>query len=134
MIGKFDFALDTSFAIALLRGDVRTNVPLRSLAIPFAVAGELLFGAMSDKTSKKQSESIHQLVDRATILPADGETARLYSEVRHRLKRAGTPIPENDIWIAAGCLQHAVTLLTLDRHFERIEGLKVAAENEDRRT
>ena len=41
-------------------------------------------------------------------------------------KEHRTPLPENDIWIAAICLQHGLTLLTLDRHFDRIEGLALA--------
>src|SRR5262245_3084715 len=43
---------------------------------------------------------------------------RIYAEVRLRLKLAGTPLPEYDLWIADACLRHQLTLLTLDRHFD----------------
>lgn len=126
MIGTDAVAVDTSYAIALLRGTVQSTIQLKRLAVPFAVAGELLFGATDEKTSQKQSKSIRELLSRANILSADMETARFYSEIRYRLKKSGTPIPENDIWIAATCVQHKLVLLTRDGHFARVEGLQTS--------
>jgi len=47
-----------------------------------------------------------------------------YGEIKSKLHRAGRPLPENDIWIAAIALQHDLTLATRDGHFAAIEGLR----------
>lgn len=47
-----------------------------------------------------------------------------YANTRHRLRLAGTPIPENDIWIAALALEHRQKILSNDRHFELVEGIE----------
>ena len=46
-----------------------------------------------------------------------------YANIRHRLRLAGTPIPENDIWIAALALEHQQQVLSNDHHFDLVEGL-----------
>ncbi len=60
----------------------------------------------------------------ATVLDVDEETARWYAELRIQLKEAGTPIPSNDAWIAALGRQHTMPILSRDRHFDLIKGLK----------
>ena len=97
MSGEPQLAIDTSFVIALLRGDVRSDRPLDEIAFPVPVVGELRFGAMSGRHPQQKLEEIEQLVGRGTILLSDGETSRVYAEVRHRLKAADTPLPENDV-------------------------------------
>jgi len=54
----------------------------------------------------------------------DRGTADEYAEIRSELKRAGRPIPGNDLWIAALARQHALPLLSRDRHFDLVPGLK----------
>jgi tRNA(fMet)-specific endonuclease VapC len=62
----------------------------------------------------------HEAVDLAQI----GDlTSDRYSRIAAQLKRQGTPIPTNDIWIAAQTLEHGVKLITSDQHFEKINGL-----------
>ena len=56
------------------------------------------------------------------LLPAR-DTAEHYARLFVQLKRAGTPIPDNDLWIAALVLQHDLVLITRDRHFERVPQL-----------
>jgi tRNA(fMet)-specific endonuclease VapC len=60
---------------------------------------------------------------RVEVLPCDEETAVRYAELKLQLKKAGTPIPLNDVWIAALVLQHQATLFTRDSDFERIPQL-----------
>lgn len=50
-------------------------------------------------------------------------TADRYSRIAARLKRKGTPIPGNDIWIAAQTMEHGAELITFDQHFHQIDGL-----------
>ena len=53
------------------------------------------------------------------------ETAERYAEIRHELKAAGTPIPTNDLWIAALARHHRMRLVTRDSHFRAIQGLRI---------
>ncbi|MBI3401117.1 MAG: PIN domain-containing protein [Acidobacteria bacterium] len=57
------------------------------------------------------------------VLDATPSVARHYGRVFSTLKRAGTPLPTNDIWIAAATIDCGGTLLTFDRDFERISGM-----------
>jgi tRNA(fMet)-specific endonuclease VapC len=50
-------------------------------------------------------------------------TAEVYARLRLRLREKGQPIPENDLWIAAICVEHQLPLATLDGHFEAVESL-----------
>ena len=58
------------------------------------------------------------------VLVVDEDTASRYASLRGQLKRAGAPIPSNDAWIAALCLQHALPLLSCDRHFDLVKGIE----------
>lgn len=57
------------------------------------------------------------------VLLPSRDTADHYARLSVQLKRAGTPIPDNDLWIGALCLQHDLTLITRDRHFRHIPQL-----------
>ena len=54
---------------------------------------------------------------------SDEVTAEFYSAILDQLKKQGTPIPTNDIWIAATALQQGLPVYTFDQHFEYISGL-----------
>jgi tRNA(fMet)-specific endonuclease VapC len=61
----------------------------------------------------------------AVLLPVDAATAERYGIVKNQLARAGTLIPENDIWIAASALEHGLPIATRDEHFRHVSGLTV---------
>jgi len=54
-------------------------------------------------------------------IPIDSHIARIYAEIVTSLKRAGTPLPTNDIWIAAAAARAGATLVTYDTHFAAVE-------------
>jgi predicted nucleic acid-binding protein len=58
-------------------------------------------------------------------------TADLYALVYAALRRKGQPVPSNDLWIAASCLEHGAALLTFDAHFQSIDGLRAGQCLED---
>jgi tRNA(fMet)-specific endonuclease VapC len=123
-------ALDTSLAIAVING--RNGVPawvasFAEVCLPSIVVGELLFGALNSGRATQNAAAVDGLVASCRVLPADLGTARTYASVRAQLKKAGTPIPENDVWIAAVCAQHSIPLATFDAHFQKVDGLKVVA-------
>lgn len=55
--------------------------------------------------------------------PVDDETTVHYASIYRQLKRKGRPIPTNDLWIAADCMQQGFRLLTADKRFTEIDGL-----------
>jgi len=60
---------------------------------------------------------------RTRVVTITDATAEWFAEVKRILRRKGTPIPSNDVWIAASCMEHAAHLLTFDAHFSDIDGL-----------
>lgn len=89
------------------------------------VLGELLFGARNSGRVEANLLKYRSFVYDLSLLPLDSFAAELYAEIRLALKQQGRPIPDNDMWIAAICRAHDVPLLTFDRHFAEVPGLRV---------
>jgi tRNA(fMet)-specific endonuclease VapC len=62
---------------------------------------------------------------RVRLLIVDEETSERYAAIRVALKKAGTPVAANDIWIAASAMQHGLPILTSDRDFQKISRIIV---------
>jgi tRNA(fMet)-specific endonuclease VapC len=123
-------ALDTNVYSAFLRGmpaAVSALQSAREIHLPLIVLGELLSGFAAGARSAKNREDLARFMasPRVSILLPDERTARHYAEIFAALRAAGTPIPTNDLWIAALARQHRIALLTYDIHFEAIPGLTV---------
>lgn len=121
-------ALDTIAAIAVLNEKNRTKGRFTrwfQVFLPLPVVGELLFGALNSQRSEANLTHLHQLFQRTSILEMGYKTATVYANIRRKLKQKGRPIPENDVWIAASCLEHNLPLITEDVHFKWVEGLLV---------
>ena len=61
------------------------------------------------------------------LVGIDADTADDYADIREELRSAATPIPENDIWIAALCRQHGLPVASRDGHFDKVSRLKRVA-------
>ena len=59
------------------------------------------------------------------IADVNKETAEIFGEMKSLLKRKGTPIPINDIWIATQCVELGAVLATFNQHFSNIPGLRI---------
>ncbi len=121
--------LDTNVVIDLFAGQLKVVEQLQvasKVFVPVIVIGELYFGAEKSMRVEENIARVTALIPLVRVLTVDADTARLYSIVRQRLKQAGKPIPENDVWIAATALQHQLTLISRDQHFNLVEGLNVA--------
>ncbi len=84
--------------------------------------GELRSGFLAgDQLSKNEAE-LEEFLDEpnVTIMPIIEETGERYAVIKYYLRSKGTPIPDNDLWIAATAYEHSLSLVTTDRHFERI--------------
>lgn len=117
-------AVDTNRLTDLLRGDARLAERLGAcdeVWVPLMVLGEIKAGFLGG--AQRHNEALLQrFLAKATVsvLLPGRETAEHYGRIFVQLKRAGTPVPDNDLWIAALALEHDLTLITRDRHFERI--------------
>jgi predicted nucleic acid-binding protein len=96
----------------------------RRVAIPVIVLGEFRFGIGHSRSKQRYERWLEELASVCDVFVVDEETAIRYAEIRTELKQAGTPIPSNDMWIAAIARQHAVPILSRDRHFDLIKGLR----------
>ena len=124
------YLLDTNIIIALFASDAAVKTHLAEtdeVFISSIAIGELYFGARKSTRVQDNLVRIDDFASNNVVLACDTETARRYGEMKERLRARGRPIPENDIWIAAIALQHALTLATRDAHFETVEGLRLAA-------
>ena len=90
-----------------------------------AVHGELLAGFKCGSREKRNVAELIEFLDRPRVsyLTTDATTAEYYAEVYRALRVKGTPIPTNDMWIAASAMQHGLAVCTRDAHFANIGGL-----------
>lgn len=93
------------------------------IAIPVIVAGEFAFGIARSRHRETYERSLQRMLERCTILDVDLKTARHYAAIRLELKAIGTPMPANDVWIAALSRQHAMPVMSRDGHFDFVGGL-----------
>ena len=91
------------------------------LVVPFVVLAEIRVGAHSIKRGDTQVRIIGELLQQHGVRVAHSThtTAHHYAMLYARLKKAGTPIPTNDIWIAALAIEHSLVLYCRDAHFDR---------------
>ncbi len=123
-----DYALNTNIVSPLIAKDSSAVARLDErgkFLVSSIVIGELYFGAQNSTRMAENIVQLERFMASVTIIPCDQATARVYGDVRKALKTVGRPIPENDIWIAAISVQHDLTLITLDHHFEHVQGLKL---------
>ncbi len=117
--------LDTSAYSAFMRGNpgIRDVLQLADVIYFNPVAlGELKSGFLRGRKKSENEELLAQFLEspRAHLVPMDEETSERYAVIRHSLLEAGTPIPTNDIWIAATAMQHGLTVVTTDPHFQKV--------------
>jgi tRNA(fMet)-specific endonuclease VapC len=94
------------------------------LCIPVIVLGEYRYGLRASKARQALEQKLDDLVADATVLVVDDTTATHYASVRDELRKAGRPIPENDVWIAALARQHGLPIVTQDAHFDSVSGAR----------
>jgi tRNA(fMet)-specific endonuclease VapC len=88
------------------------------------VLGEYRYGIQQSRDRQRYEQWLTETLRNYRVLDVDEETANSYATIRTELKRAGTPIPSNDVWIAALCRQHSFSLLSRDRHFDLVRGIE----------
>lgn len=122
--------LDTNAYVGYLRGDEQVLVYLgQAECVYFSVfvIGELYAGFRAGEREKENKQILERFLMKSTVsvLEASKETAEIFGMIKHSLKRTGHPIPVNDVWIGAHALETGSILLTYDRHFAYIPGLRL---------
>ena len=118
--------LDTNAFSAMAVGESALEPILRQAAyvgVPVIVLGEYKFGIAQSRNLAQYERWLSEYLPGFRVLNLDEQTAHHYAEVHGELKTLGKPIPSNDVWIAALCRQHALPILTRDRHFDAVTGI-----------
>jgi len=121
-------AIDGNRYTDFSRGDrevVQVFSSADAIVLPFIVVAELRAGFLGGSRSAENERNLTRFLrkDRVSVLFPDDATTHLYATLHIDLRRAGTPIPTNDLWIAALVLQHDLVLFSRDRHFDRLPRL-----------
>lgn len=95
----------------------------REIVIPVIVVGEYGHGIARSRYREAYERSLGRMLERCTILDVNNTTARHYTSIRLELRAAGTPIPANDVWIAALSRQHSMPIVSRDGHFDFVAGI-----------
>ena len=116
-------ALDTNRYTDLCRGNVSVVEAIEladEVWLPFIVLGELRAGFAVGAQGPRNEAVLRRflLKSRVAVLYADDQTTHHYAAVYRQLRKQGTPIPTNDMWIAALVLQHSLVLFAPDTHFD----------------
>jgi tRNA(fMet)-specific endonuclease VapC len=120
--------IDTNIYSMAMKGEASVVHTLRKIdQVGFSTIsiGELLSGFKGGSRESENREELNLFLDspRVVVHYIDEGTADFYASILTTLKVAGTPIPTNDIWIAAVAFQHGYKILSNDKHFRLIPGL-----------
>lgn len=122
------YLLDTNAAIARIANNAQIEQILNDANEIFIASislGELYYGAEKSSQVAHNLRQVEMFAAGRVVLVCDAQTARYYGRIHHQLRAKGRPIPQNDMWIAAIAMQHDLTLLTRDAHFNEVDGLVV---------
>jgi tRNA(fMet)-specific endonuclease VapC len=96
-----------------------------SVLISPVMLGELMYGFRKGAKFEQNMRLLRRFLEHEAVevAPLGAVTADRYSRIVMQLKKDGSPIPINDVWIAAQAMEHGAELLTSDHHFEQVAGL-----------
>lgn len=122
--------LDTNAVSSLFSGDTRILSWLDESSMIFmsaVVLGELYAGFYGGAHFKRNKEHLNLFLEKpgVTVLPVSTETAEIFGSLKNKLREAGTPIPINDVWLAAHAFETGAKLISYDKHFKVIPGLRL---------
>ncbi len=120
------YLIDSSVLIEIIRGNTQLD-DASTYFINSVVYAEVLYGYLyTGHTERQFTEQLSKL--NIITLQVTAETASIYTRKKLYLNKQGMPIPDNDMFIAATCIEYKLRLLTLDfKHFKRVPDLKIQA-------
>lgn len=119
--------LDTNVLSAVADGEpsaMELVAGAERVAVPVIVLGEYRLGIAQSRHRTTYESWLREWIAAVTVLDIDDGTTHSYSAIGLELKKKGKPIPANDLWIAALCRQHSLPLVSRDRHFDFVHGLR----------
>jgi tRNA(fMet)-specific endonuclease VapC len=121
-------ALDTSRYVDLMRGDAEVRALVegaRTVLVPFVVLAELRAGFAVGTQGRANERFLQRFLGKSgvEVVYATDATTHHYAALYRQLRQQGTPIPTNDLWIAALVTEHGARLFTCDAHFEELAQL-----------
>jgi tRNA(fMet)-specific endonuclease VapC len=121
-------ALDTNRYVDLMRGDREVRVLVegaRTVLVPFIVVAELRAGFAVGSEGRTNERFLQRFLGTAgvEVVYATDATTRHYAALYRQLRQQGTPVPTNDLWIAALVTEHGASLCTRDAHFRELAQL-----------
>ena len=122
--------LDTNAYVSYLAGDERVLNELATAEIVYLsifVLGELYAGFRGGNKYQINRAILEKFLQKPTveILNATETTSDIFGQLKNNLKKAGTPLPINDVWIASHALETGSVLISYDRHFSKCPGLRL---------
>jgi predicted nucleic acid-binding protein len=105
------------------QGILKILAASNSLELPVIVLGEYRFGILRSRNRAQYIRWLESLIADVGVLEISEGTTHHYADINLELRAAGTPIPTNDLWLAALCRQHQLSILSRDRHFDAVKGL-----------
>jgi len=117
------FLIDTNRYTDFAKGDsatVEVFANARRIYVPFVTVAELRAGFRCGTIARKNEAALVSFLanDRVEVLQSDDGTTQVYAELFGLLRARGTPIPTNDLWIAALAVEHSLPLYSRDAHFD----------------
>ncbi len=118
-------ALDTNCYTEMCKGDedvVELVEFAETVVLPFVVVAELRAGFAVGARTRQNERVLQRFLSKpgVDVVFASDATTQQYAQVYAQLRTQGTPIPTNDIWIAAIVLEHQLVLCTRDEHFDHL--------------
>lgn len=122
--------LDTNRLTDIFRRDaalVRLVESAREVWLPFVVLAEIKSGFLAGKRTAENERLLIAFLQlpRVDVLYADLATTNVYARLFLQLRRAGAPIPTNDLWIASLAVQHQLVLASRDGHFKKLPQIPI---------
>lgn len=119
---KYKVMMDTSAYTAFLRGSLEVKEAVQQadeIVFNPVVLGELIAGFLMGRNERKNRAILKDFLSSPRVIVAeiDEETSERYAVIVQSLRMKGTPIPTNDLWIAASAMQHGLKVLTTDKHY-----------------
>ena len=125
--GETQLILDTNALSAAAEEDsaiVGILAGVQELALPVVALGEYRYGIAQSRHKGRYRRWLEELIQDCLVLNITEETTQHYAAIHGELRQAGKPIPTNDLWIAALCREHGLPLLSRDRHFDVVAGIR----------
>lgn len=119
--------LDTNAYAGFLAGDKNVLASLgkaETVYMSVFVLGEIYAGIKGGTKEQKNKNILEKFLDKSTVLILDA-TSEIFGHIKHQLRKNGTLLPINDVWIAAHAMETGAVIISYDIHFLKVPGIRV---------